>query len=145
MGAHLTKSMTFKFPFFGDYSYAKNLKHWLISYRYTDDQKIVKRDWARHYFGLSYEIPFFYVKENNFLVCLKLINLSIWSIFDLNTLPRPIKGTQVIACFDMAGHTCPYPTEHNNLHSKIRDINRFLPKILMIKESCYLIGKEHFM
>ena len=34
-------------PFFGNYLYVKNLRHWLFSSRDIDDQKILKSDGMR--------------------------------------------------------------------------------------------------
>ena len=68
-------------------------------------------------------------------------------------LPKGIPGKSK-AYFGMAGHAWTHPTEICSLTcylslldisiQKIKEINALLLEILMIKESCNLIGQEHF-
>ena len=56
--------------------------------------------------------------------------------------------TTLATCLSVTGQTCP--TRSNSLSqylsagSPCKDINRFFPEILVIKEPCNLIGWQHF-
>ena len=43
--SHVTKSVTFKFPFLGDSLNAKNLRHLLITFRDVNNQRILQYEW----------------------------------------------------------------------------------------------------
>ena len=82
-----------------------------------------------------------------------MMNLSICIIFFLRMLPRFPKRPLVSLCKFWQNLACPYtPNQKQQSHipflggylHAVQEIDALLPETLMNRESCNLIGQEHF-
>ena len=145
----------------------KNLRQWFFPSRDIDDDRIEKKEkrknkkilrsyWTRNWNLVVTSNCVYYTDEKMLLFTEKLINLSLW-LFLICQCPQDYsKG--LLTSYVSLGILGPTWTHLNKSSSlewyclsyvnismqKVKHIGAFLPEILMIKESCYMIGWRHF-
>ena len=133
-------------------SLQKKLTCWMLAFRNIDDQRIRQCYWTGVNFSLSLETGCIKLKY----FCLLRNKSFILSYFQPDNERKTIKRNPwwVSANLGKGGYALKNPTKSSSLWchllfvnisiEKIEDIYAFLPEILIIKESCNLIGWEHF-
>ena len=133
-------------------SLQKKLTCWMLAFRNIDDQRIRQCYWTGVNFSLSLETGCIKLKY----FCLLRNKSFILSYFQPDNERKTIKRNPwwVSANSSKGGYASKNPTKSSSLWchllfvnisiEKIEDIYAFLPEILIIKESCNLIGWGHF-